>query len=353
MSNDGVIDEDRYCTHIRSEWSRALDRDTFIFWSSAPSNLLIGLNQRLTHATISGLHRWMRIVAPSMPDAELRPAAVRKFDVLRYTVVPRADALTALDTSPLSSGVGDYERDLFGYAEPVALGPEASFEQCLQLSKKHPDSVTRLDLYTFPPSVEQSVRLRDNVCFITGATPDAELDLSWICPPTWAYLLDPWRSPVTCDYEPFLTASNACMMRSDLLSLFHANAFGIDVDDDFRVVVFRDTGSVTLPSHVPKSQNSASAGPGDRFLREHFRWCLLVNILGGDITEDYDSNRVVRVMEGLGMCRGDIPLAPVDDERWDSLIGKELWEVLILDAFRDAINAIEDDSGWDSTITPS
>jgi hypothetical protein len=43
--------------------------------------------------------------------------------------------------------------------------------------------------YTFPPSVEQSVRLRDNVCFITGASLDAELDLSWIFPPTWAFMV--------------------------------------------------------------------------------------------------------------------------------------------------------------------
>ncbi|KAF8512403.1 hypothetical protein JB92DRAFT_2830763 [Gautieria morchelliformis] len=133
-------------------------------------------------------------------------------------------------------------------------------------------------------------------------------------------------------------------MCSDLSSLFHAKAFGIDINDDFRVVVFRNTGSVTLPSHVPKSQNSASAGPGDRFLREHFRWCLLVNIFRGDISEDYNANSIIKVMEGLGMCDGDTPLAPVDDERWDSVIGKELWEVPILDVFRDAVNAIEDDS---------
>ncbi|KAF8494489.1 hypothetical protein JB92DRAFT_2996254 [Gautieria morchelliformis] len=284
----------------------------------------------------------MRIALPYMQDAELRPAAVRKFDILKYSVVPRADALTALDTSPLPSAVEDYRRDLFGQTEPVVQDPEASFERYLQHREIRPDTITRH--YTFPPSVEQSIHLRDNVCFITGTPPDAELDLSWIFPPTWAYLLDPCRSPVTCDYKPFLTASNACMMRSDLLSLFHTNAFGIDVDDDFRIVVFRDTGSVTLPSHVPKSQNSASAGPGDRFLREHFRWCLLVNLFGGDISEDYDANSIIQVMEELGMCHGDTPLAPVDDERWDSLIGKELWEVLILDAFRDAINVSEDDS---------
>ncbi|KAF8512413.1 hypothetical protein JB92DRAFT_3117172 [Gautieria morchelliformis] len=222
--HDGVIDERRYCAHIRSEWSCALDRDTFVFWS------------RLTHATIAGLYRWMRIALPYMQDTELRPVAVRKFDVLKYSVVHRADALTALDTSPLPSGdyglflVEDYQRDLFGQTEPVVQDPKASFERYLQHREIRPDTITRLDLYTFPPSLEQSVRLRDNVCFITGAPPDAELDLSWIFPPTWAYLLDPWLDPETCDYEPFLTASNACMMRSNLSSLFHANAFGIDVD---------------------------------------------------------------------------------------------------------------------------
>jgi hypothetical protein len=111
--------------------------------------------------------------------------------------------------------------------------------------------------------------------------------------------------------------------------------------------VFRDTGSVTLPSHIPKSPNSTSAELDDRFLREHFRWCLLVNILGGDISDDYDANSIVEVMDELGMCDHETPLASVDDERWNSVIGKELWEVLMRDAFRDADNVLtssEDDS---------
>jgi hypothetical protein len=52
-------------------------------------------------------------------------------------------------------------------------------------------------------------------------------------------------------------------------------------------------------------------------------------------------------MDELGMCDRETPLAPVDDERWNSVIGKELWEVLMRDMFRDADNVLrssEDDS---------
>jgi hypothetical protein len=82
---------------------------------------------------------------------------------------------------------------------------------------------------------------------------------------------------------------------------------------------------ITLPSHIPKLQDPACAGPGDGFLREHFRSCLLVYILGGDIGEGYDANLIIEVMEELGMCGGDTPLEPVpDSEMWNFVIGKEL-----------------------------
>jgi hypothetical protein len=57
--------------------------------------------------------------------------------------------------------------------------------------------------YTLPPSVEQSARLRDTACFITGAPLEADLDLCWIFPPTWAYLvaLVRFRSVAHSNYE--------------------------------------------------------------------------------------------------------------------------------------------------------
>jgi hypothetical protein len=62
--------------------------------------------------------------------------------------------------------------------------------------------------YTLPPSVEQSVRLRDTACFITGAPLEADLDLCWIFPPTWAYLvaLVRFRSVAHPNYESSWTS---------------------------------------------------------------------------------------------------------------------------------------------------
>ncbi|KAF8514145.1 hypothetical protein JB92DRAFT_3115792 [Gautieria morchelliformis] len=308
-TNDGVTGDYEYCEHLISEVSRNLGRDTFVFWPCVPAFLLVGVNQKLTGMTSAGMRRWLHLVNPIMPDAELRPVAMRKFDILRYTVIPTAETIPALDTTPLHSGdyglfPVDYRRDSFGSTQRLVIQPRNSFAEYVRIHDIH-NTLTKRELYTFPPSVEQSVRLRDS--------------------------LDTWPNEETCDYTPFLNASNACIMRRDLLSLFHANAFSIDVDDNFRIVVFRDMGSVTVPSHIPKSHDPACAGPDDRFLREHFRWSLLVNLFGGDISEEYDTDRVVAVMDQLGMLRGsDNPLAPIDDPRWDSdVIGQALWESLM------------------------
>jgi hypothetical protein len=50
--------------------------------------------------------------------------------------------------------------------------------------------------------------------------------------------------------------------------------------------------------------------------------------------EEYSTNSIVRVLEELGLRGDDTPLAPIDDgERWDSVIGKEVWEDLMEDMF--------------------
>jgi hypothetical protein len=63
--------------------------------------------------------------------------------------------------------------------------------------------------------------------------------------------------------------------------------------------------------------------------------------------EDYSTNSIVKAMEELGLYGDDTPLAPIDDERWNSVIGKELWEDLMEDVFRyvdDAPVSSEDNS---------
>ena len=88
-------------------------------------------------------------------------------------------------------------------------------------------------------------------------------------------------------------------------------------------------GSITLPSHLPKLPRPACPGPDDEFLRKHFRWSLKANLLGWDIKKDYTSNDIFRAMEELGVDTDEVPLAPVNDERWNTVIGKEIWDELM------------------------
>jgi hypothetical protein len=50
------------------------------------------------------LHRWLSHVRPPLPDAELRPVTVQKYDILRYAGTPRGDTIAAVDNTPLPAG---------------------------------------------------------------------------------------------------------------------------------------------------------------------------------------------------------------------------------------------------------
>lgn len=52
----------------------------------------------------------------------------------------------------------------------------------------------------------------------------------------------------------------------------------------------------------------------------------MVHLLGGDIREDYDSNAIANAAEQLGLCGDESKIVPLDDERWQSILGKELLE---------------------------
>jgi hypothetical protein len=115
--------------------------------------------------TSEGLHRWLRLVSPYMPDTELRPVAVRKFDVMKHAVDP-SDVIIALNTFPLPSG--DYGlfcpfalmcdschflqpfavagHPLDGKIQPLSMRHRGSFEQYVQVHEMRPDPGTRLDL---------------------------------------------------------------------------------------------------------------------------------------------------------------------------------------------------------------
>jgi hypothetical protein len=67
-------------------------------------------------------------------------------------------------------------------------------------------------------------------------------------------------------------------------------------------------------------------GLDDYFLREHFRHCLRVHLLHGDIIVDYPQHVVTKALADLGLWERDDEEAPLDDPRWNSELGKEILE---------------------------
>ena len=69
-------------------------------------------------------------------------------------------------------------------------------------------------------------------------------------------------------------------------------------------------------------------GPSDYFLSEHFKHCLRVHLVGGDIHEDYSSDVIVKTLEDLGLSNweDEDEVVPINDSRWDTELGKEILE---------------------------
>ena len=68
----------------------------------------------------------------------------------------------------------------------------------------------------------------------------------------------------------------------------------------------------------------------DYSLREHFRHCLRVHLLHGDVTIDYPQPVVTKTLADLGLWERDDEEVPLDDPRWNSELGKEILECHLL-----------------------
>jgi len=101
----------------------------------------------------------------------------------------------------------------------------------------------------------------------------------------------------------FLIATNVVCGRKDIMRLFWENKLGVDVDDNYRIIVFE--GRENLAGGVPlQSHRTLHDGPhrlSDRFLRLHFLRCLLTSAGRGDIREDYRDQEIESFMGGLGV----------------------------------------------------
>jgi len=195
-----------------------------------------------------------------------------------------------------------------------------------------------LSWYHISSSLERSVTARDGGrCLITGSSSnDAEIGVSWIFPPAWAqWLTHPHYSE---DPSAISNPSNAMLMRKDLIAAFHDNAFGIDVDDGYRLVLFRDigpagellTGSNSQAYFCRPGSKVQSTGPDNYFLREHFKHCLRVHLLHGDITDDYPQSVVMGAIKSLGLWNHEDEEVPFNDPRWNTELSKEILECHLL-----------------------
>ncbi|SJL14934.1 uncharacterized protein ARMOST_18410 [Armillaria ostoyae] len=215
---------------LLSARSKLYGRDTFIFSTSLPAKLLVGVNQRRIPISSATVQRWAYLLAPHSEPFHLRPVTVHQFGIMAYAIMPNGPPIPENSSKQLPPGnYGWYDSDSTARFLPqITTTPNPpSFAAMQKTWTIHPNPGI---MCRFPP-------LRD-------------------------------------DYHPipqfFETASNAAFLHKDLIPFFHDNAFSVDVDDDYRVLIFRDIGPAEklLPSHLRVSPNQ---GPEDWCLREHFR----------------------------------------------------------------------------------
>ncbi|KAK0457005.1 uncharacterized protein EV420DRAFT_1550776 [Desarmillaria tabescens] len=319
-------------SHILSKKSTRLERDTFIFSTTAPTRLVLGLNQSLTPVSSATLHRWIRLIARRISPFTFHPVTIRRFGILSYAIELKGEEISAASTESLPAG---------NYAWYWPDGKQAfpeitAFTQLAPFPEMMPAGKDLETLFDVVPSVAEAVVQRDHHrCFVTGImSPPDDVGLIWVFPPDFFYLLFYYKTaedqPPPCP-EFFKVASNAGFMYKRLIPFFIGNAFSIDVDDGHRIVVFRDMGSAQslLPSHIVGRDGEGL--PADKFLREHFRVSMQVNLLGGDICEDYNHNDILDMMEELGVEGEDyVEPPPLTDPRWQTVLGKAILEDVLL-----------------------
>ncbi|PPQ69455.1 hypothetical protein CVT26_002865 [Gymnopilus dilepis] len=346
--------------HLLSKKSTRLERDTFFFRPSPYGYLiggdmldlpqivtsrlidLLGLNQRLTKATCAMLNRWAVLLDPRSPPFELCPVALKQCSILRYIPEPIGPAIPSDSTVPIKPGDYSIEekeckiQDPFDFANMsspfIALSPYLQSFAEIKAAAESPDSDLEefLHWYDFPTGFEDLVSARDaQKCMITGSK--ERLGVTWIFPPPWANAFSKKR--YAHNHQALVVPSNAMLMQRDLIPAFHDNAFGIDVDDNYRIVVFHYAeGSKEALSpfcNEPAYLCHTPVCPTMQvFLREHFRRCILVKFRGGDILEDYPSEMILETMEALGVGPDNDPdeVAPFTDPLWETPLGKEIFE---------------------------
>ncbi|CAL1712338.1 unnamed protein product [Somion occarium] len=308
--------------------------DVFIWWPYRRASIAMGFNSHRTGPiTPSRVCRWMHILDPLYHDgrAVLRPVQIQKCGVLLYDAQVSGPVLNE-DAYLMPGDYGYFPAEskegLNWRVQPFRSLPSVTtIERERELAIRLPKLFARQPhILEVPAEFQEVVQRRDSGrCFVSGTSPEegAELEVTWIFPPASVSKFD-WPRP---GHPNAVVADNTAAMRKDILPSFRRNVFGVDVDDNRRIVTFYDTGSTQLPTHLPTS----IPGPSDQYLRMHLRWCLVAFTTDLDIMEEIDWRDIVRLEEELGLTGedADCGVVPADDERWQTPLGREIWEDVI------------------------
>ncbi|KAK0244908.1 hypothetical protein EDD85DRAFT_932866 [Armillaria nabsnona] len=328
-------------SHILSSISSKLQRDTFIWSNTYPSHLIIGINQRLTPVSSALIKRWTQdIMQASWREFHLCPVEVCTCGVLTYGILPTGPEIPMLSTDALPPGDGCIE--VF-FTEPKKKSHILMAETQLFKAKQSIHIEDFLDgrrltdprkIFDVPPSIQTQVFQRDeHRCCSTRSVPPELTEVTGIVPPYFVWMAFPTRSQretAVLSSRELENSLNAVLMHKDLIPFFNDNAFSVDIDDNYRIVIFGETGSARslLPDHMPPREHDPQF---ETFLRAHFHSSIRWTIFHGDIRNEYSTNTILRMMEELGVGLEDDgdDVAPMDDPRWQTMLGKEIWEEVI------------------------
>ncbi|KAK0436121.1 hypothetical protein EV421DRAFT_1981848 [Armillaria borealis] len=331
-------------SHVLSSISSELQRDTFIWSNTYPSHLIIGINQRLTPVTSALIKRWTQdIMQASWKEFHLCPVEVRTCGVLTYGILPTGPEIPMLSIDALPPG--DYG---WYFAEPKKKSPILMVEM---QSFKATQSTHIQDFFAGrrlidPRKIAQFFQRDESRCLFVGSVPRESTEVTWIVPPYFAWMAFPTssqRETAGLSSRELEKSSNAVLMHKQLIPFFNDNAFNVDIDDNYHIVIFREMGSARslLPTHMPPREHDPQF---ETFLRAHFHSSIRSTIFHGDIRNEYSTSTILRMMEELGVGLEDDgdDVAPMDDPRWQTMLGKEIWEEVIRRRIAEA------DVGYDS-----
>ncbi|PBK90880.1 hypothetical protein ARMGADRAFT_1166565 [Armillaria gallica] len=140
-----------------------------------------------------------------------------------------------------------------------------------------------------------------------------------------SFMSDKMFSATNISRAETAVTSSCTVMHKDLIPNFLNNAFSVDANDNYRIIICRDMGAVRrlLPTHISPPRGFETL----KFLETHFHTSVRANILYGDVKEEYGHRATEVLMDELGVGGDDDDeMVPLSNPRWKSVIDKAILE---------------------------